>query len=263
MDHKSAVLPVLLALVMMQGCASNTPKTSQLPSVGKAAAQNKDEQFSLKPYLQEAALKSSSSHEYEEAATYWFALYQQNPGDKNAALQAAYNMRYANSPADAINVINDALKTHAGDAQLLAERGKAYAAGGNADLALQDITAASASDAADWSVHSALGVILDRLDRHDEARLAYEKALTLSPDNPAALNNLALNQALSGRHEEAIATLQRASQRPAATVQIRQNLSLLLAMHGDVRQASDISQADLPDKLAKNNMRYYAGLTLE
>lgn len=266
MGKKSVILPALLAVIMLQSCASGPGKPNQpspLSTGTRPVQENKEDPFSLNPYLREAAEKSSSSRDYEEAATYWFALYQENPSDLNAALQAAYNMRYANSPADSINVINDALKSHGGNVQLLAERGKAYAALGNVELALQDITMASEAASADWSVHSARGVILDRLNRHEEARAAYDKALGLSPDNPVVLNNLALNQALAGRHEEAIATLQRASQRPNANVQIRQNLSLLLAMHGDVKQASDISQADLPHKLAQNNMEYYAGLALE
>ena len=266
MGKKSVVIPALLAMTVLQSCAGKPGKTYQPSSPSSATRlvqENKEDQFSLKPYLQEAAVNSSSSRDYEEAATYWFALYQENPSDLNAALQSAYNMRYANSPADAVDVVNDALKTHAGNVQLLAERGKAYAAIGNVELALQDITIASEAASADWPVHSARGVILDRLNRHAEARQAYDKALGLSPDTPVVLNNLALNQALAGRHDEAIATLQRASQRPNANVQIRQNLSLLLAMHGDVKRASDISQADLPHSLAKNNLDYYAGLALE
>lgn len=268
MSQKSLILLGLLATALLQACNSGPAKTnpsisSASSSQSKMVANTREDPLSLKPYLQEAAIKSSSNKEYREAATYWLALYQENPGDLNFALQCAYNMRYANSPGDAINVLNDALRSNPGNAALLAERAKSYAASGNAELALADITKASEAPNAEWPVHSAHGVILDRLGRSEEARLAYEKALKLSPDNPVVLNNLALNHALAGHHEEAVALLQRATRAPNANIQIRQNLSLLLAMHGDVKGASQLSQADLPNNMAQNNMAYFESLRLE
>lgn len=260
MDHKSITLSAILVAILLGACSGGPRTTNQFP-VKKEMVKATDDNFTLKPYLQEAAIKSSSSQEYAEAATYWYALYQENPGDLNTALQCARNMRYANSPDDAVNVLNNALKTHPGNVQLLAERGKAYAALGNAELALEDITIASSGSAADWSTHSARGVILDRLGRQGEAEAAYNKALAISPGNPIVLNNLALTLALAGRHAEAVETLQRALQHPDANIQIRQNLSLLLAMKGDVKQAGQISQADLPNTMAQNNMAYFDGLT--
>lgn len=258
--HKLISLSAVLVAVLLAACSSGPRTTNQFP-VKKEVAKATDDKFTLKPYLQEAAIKSSSNQEYAEASAYWYALYQENPGDLNTALQCARNMRYANTPGDAVDVLNNALKTHPENVLLLAERGKAYAALGNAELALKDITTASLGSAADWSTHSARGVILDRLGQQSEAEAAYNKALTMSPGNPIVLNNLALNLALAGRHAEAVETLQRALQHPDANIQIRQNLSLLLAMKGDVNEAGKISQADLPNKTAQNNMAYFEGLT--
>ncbi len=262
MGRKSATLSAIFVAVLLEGCGGGPGAANKLPASQNVPKVTEDK-FTLKPYLQEAAIKSSANQEYEEAAAYWFALYQENPSDLNTAQQCAYNMRYANNPGDAVNVLSSALKIHPGNAQLLAERGKAYAALGNAELALEDITVASAVNTADWTVHSARGVILDRLGKQREAEEAYNKALGLSPGNPKILNNLALNLALAGRHEEAIATLQRALQHPNANIQIRQNLSLLLAMKGDIKQAGQLTQADLPNTMAQNNMIYFEGLTLE
>ncbi|MDO9461843.1 MAG: tetratricopeptide repeat protein [Alphaproteobacteria bacterium] len=260
MDQKSIIFSAILVAALLQGCGGGTKPAVNL-SNGKETGKASESLFSLKPYLQEAAIKSSSNQDYVEAATYWYALFQENPDDLNTALQCAYNMRYANNPGDAVNVLTRALKAHPGNIQLLAERGKAYAALGNAELALGDITLASQASAADWSVHSAHGVILDRLGRHNEAEAAYNRALSISPGNPIILNNLALNLALAGRHEEAVSTLQRATQSPNANIQIRQNLSLLLAMQGDIKQAGQLAQADLPNAMAQNNMMYFEGLS--
>lgn len=260
MRKKPVILPVFFVAVLLAGCSSKPDTTNTLMENQKIPKPG-DDAFSLKPYLQEAAIKSSSNQEYLEAATYWYALHQENPSDLNIALQCASNMRFANSPGDAVNVISNTLKIHPGNVLLHAERGKAYAALGNIEMALEDINIASAASTADWSVHSAHGVILDRLGRHGEAEQAYKKALTLSPDNPKVLNNLALSLALTGRHDEAVATLQRAVQNPNANMQVRQNLSLLLAMKGDIKGAGQLSQADLPNAMAQNNMNYFAGLT--
>lgn len=260
MGHKSISLSAMFITILLEAC-SGAPHTANYSPTQKEVAGTTGDQFTLKPYLQEAAIKSSTNQEYEEAATYWYALYQENPGDINIALQCASNMRYANSPGDAVNILNNALKIHPGNVQLLAERGKAYAALGNTELALEDITIASTGNAADWSTHSARGIILDRLGRQSEAAEAYNRALAISPGNPIILNNLALNLALAGHHVEAVDTLQRASQHPDANTQIRQNLSLLMAMNGDVKQAGQITQANLPNTMAQNNMVYFEGLT--
>ena len=74
------------------------------------------------------------------------------------------------------------------------------------------------------------------------------------------LNNLALSLALAGRKEEAMENMRRAAAHPDASLQIRQNLSLLLAMHGDVNEANRIARTDLPAKLADGNIAYFQGL---
>lgn len=262
MNRKSIILSAIFVASLLAGC-SGGPQPAIRPTAKMEAPQNNADPISLEPYLQEAAIASSNNQDYLEAATYWYALFQENPGDLNTALQCAYNMRYANNPGDAINVLTSALKTHPGNAQLLAERGKSYAALGNSELALEDMNVAAGANSADWTIHSARGVILDRLGRQSEAEDAYNKALGISPGNPVVLNNLALNLALAGRHEEAVATLQRAAEHPNATIQMRQNLSLLLALRGDFKQAGQLAQADLPNAMAQNNMMYFEGLSPE
>lgn len=250
-------LSMLLLTPLISGCGGLSEKQKK-----EAAVVAKDS-FSLRPYLQEAAVQSRAGHDYAASAAYWGALYEANPEDKNAALQFASNLRYAGGASDAINILGKALIAHPGDVQLLAERGKAYAAMGDFELALTDIDKAAVSSPNDWTVYSTHGVILDRLGRQSEAEAAYNKALALSPSNPKVLNNLALSIALSGRKEEAVAMLRRAVQHPDANMQVRQNLSLLLAMQGDIKEAGALARADLPNNMATNNMAYFQGLTLQ
>jgi Flp pilus assembly protein TadD len=258
MGRASNICSVLLSASLLVGCGGG-PKENN--STLKGFPKSTKQPESLQPYLEEAAIESSVNHQYAEAASYWGAIYDTDPANINAALQYAANLRYSSNASDAVNIMGGALKSHPGDARLLSERGKAYAALGAVEPALEDLTKAIAASPSDWTTHSALGVIHDRLGRQAEAEAAYRKALSLSPDNPKVLNNLALSIALAGRHDEAVEILRRAGQLPNTTLQVRQNLSLLLAMQGDVKQAGQLARADLPNLMAANNQSYFEGLS--
>jgi cell division protein FtsN len=72
------------------------------------------------------------------------------------------------------------------------------------------------------------------------------------------LNNLALSQAMTGDVDAGINLLRRAGQQTGASVQIRQNLALLLAMKGSLGEAERLVRADLPKEMADANMEVLA-----
>lgn len=261
MSRLALIYPAILITGLLGGCDS-LPKPLQ-GSLLQGMPDKTKKPESLEPYLLEAAATASANHEYDEAASYWGAIFEADPADMNAALQWAINLRYAGNAGDAVNVLNVALKSQPDDLRLLAERGKAYTALGAVEPALADISRVAATSPSDWTVHSTHGIILDRMEKHDEAQNAYKKALALSEQNPKILNNLALSTALAGRHDEAVEILRRAAQLPSAGPHIRQNLSLLLAMKGDIGQAEQLVRADLPNKMAEKNLAYFEGLLEE
>jgi Flp pilus assembly protein TadD len=117
--------------------------------------------------------------------------------------------------------------------------------------------AAIQNGARDWQTHSALGIAYDILGRHHQARDSYSAALTVAPDNPTVLNNLALSHALTGEVDQGIAILARVATAYGSTAQLRQNLALLYAMKGDTAKAAEIARRDLsPDEIA-NNLDYF------
>lgn len=79
----------------------------------------------------------------------------------------------------------------------------------------------------DWRGAVALGVALDLSGMNGDAMAQYERALRLSPGNPAILNNMALSKALSGRLDEATALLREASESADAPEKVRGNLELV------------------------------------
>ena len=243
------------AVMLLQGCAGLPGMQAKKPPTAV-----KQEDFSLAPYLKEVALQSSVNHDYAAAASFWGAVFESDPSNREAALKFASNLRYAGQPQGAISALNKALVTHPGDPQLLAERGKAYAGASDFAPALADIDEALKTSTKDWTLYSARGVTLDRLARPADAEAAYKQALALSPGNPKVLNNMALNIALSGRLDEAIALLRTAALHPQATVQVRQNLSLLLAMKGNVDEAGRLARADLSAAMSENNIAFFRSL---
>jgi Flp pilus assembly protein TadD len=67
-------------------------------------------------------------------------------------------------------------------------------------------------DPANALAYTTLGLCLYRLGRDDEARAAYEKALTVAPENPRVLYNYACYWALTGDEEKCREFLTRAFQ---------------------------------------------------
>jgi tetratricopeptide (TPR) repeat protein len=54
------------------------------------------------------------------------------------------------------------------------------------------------------------GLILHKLDRHEEALATFDKVLAIEPQNPAALSNRGNTLAKLGRQQEALASYDRA-----------------------------------------------------
>ena len=63
----------------------------------------------------------------------------------------------------------------------------------------------------DWRVISARGTVLAKQGSYREAIPLYERALSLAPDQPSILNNLALAQAMQGHADRAESLLRRAA----------------------------------------------------
>lgn len=265
--RKSLTLAPAFALVMaaglLSGCAGTSGRVSEsgAPENPRPEARSGKEEISLTPYLKEVAAQSSSNHEYADAANYWQAIYESDPTNMDVAFKFANNLRLAGDPRGAITLLGKVLNARPDDPEVLGERGKAYAADNQFALALADIDKALQKAGQSWSLHSSRGIILDRLDRGLDAEAAYKQALTISPGNPKILNNMALGVALAGRHDEAVALLRQAAQHPQATAQIRQNLSMLLAMKGDISEVEQLVRADLPRAMSENNMAFYRSLT--
>ena len=132
---------------------------------------------------------------------------------------------------------------------LLAERsGIAALRSGDSQNAARLLSAASRFKNASWRVWNALGVTYDMARDWDAADAAYSRALALSPNEAAILNNHGWSHMLQGHWTQAVALLEGAALQSPTTPRIRDNLQLL---------RSAIAQ-DLPARLARETDEQWA-----
>jgi len=85
-------------------------------------------------------------------------------------------------------------------------------------------------------------------------------ALVFSPGAPMLLNNKGLSYALDGNLEEAKKLLRAAAASRGSDARIRQNLALVLAIKGEMREAERLARSDLPPQIADQNIDYFRSL---
>ena len=85
--------------------------------------------------------------------------------------------------------------------------------------------------------------------------------MSLAPDNPSAISNLALYYAAHGDRAQAETMLRQAAAKPDAPITVRQNLALVLGLQGRLAEAERIARQDLPPETVDNNMAWLRGAT--
>lgn len=221
-----AMVPVTAALVL--GACSSSPDRSVVTS----------------SVTQQDALKG---------VEYWGDKYRKDSKDRTAALNFASALRRTGQSGQAVAVLQLASTIHTEDPVVQAAYGKALAAEGRFENALNVIRAAQRPDLPDWRLVSAEGAILDQTGNHDVARERYAYALKLSPSQPSVLNNYGMSHVLTGDLKRAEKFLEQALTLPTADGRVRQNLALIVGLQGRFGEAEQIARAELsPDKAAAN-----------
>lgn len=93
-------------------------------------------------------------------------------------------------------------------AEFNVQLGIAYLQQGNLTLAQEKLERALEQNSRDPNVHTALGLLNDRLDRTRDADDHFRTALRLAPRDPDVLNNYAVYLCKRGRHDEGVKRFQ-------------------------------------------------------
>jgi Flp pilus assembly protein TadD len=173
-----------------------------------------------------------------------------SPGE---ALRRAETLRLAGADVEALGVLEAAYRRFPSHGGVQSAYGRLALAMGHDELAARLLESAVASDPRDWRALSAQGVLEWRGGRTTEARGALVKARTVSPEDSAVLNNLAVGYLLEDRAADAALLLRQAlaspSLNPVHAGRIRRNLAVALAVRGNFAEADRLAKASLPRSL--------------
>ncbi len=193
-------------------------------------------------------------------AAFWSNETNIDPSDAVAGIRLAVALRQLGRFDEADAAAAKVLAVHPDDYDALLETARARISARQGFYAIQPLKQAIKARPRDWKPVSLMGVALEQSERPDEARVAYQQALVLSPDNPAVLSNLAMSCAAKGDRVQAEALLRKAVAQPDATIQERQNLALILGLNGQMVEAERLIREDLPPEVASANLAYLRSL---
>ncbi len=228
-----------------------------LALAGGCASEAKDESKALFTSLNKAAVSSELSGDHVSAANHYQNLLNRQPDNKEILLGLARNLRNTGGGRTAVEILKSYAVQYGDDPAFLIEFGKAKLAVSEAQGAIQYLKKAIEKGGDDWQAYAALGIGYDLLQSYPEAWEAYEKALALSNNNPAVINNMAISAALNGKLPLAILVLENAPLEARRHPQIRLNLALFYGIKGDLKKAEALAKMDLDDEAVRNNMAVY------
>lgn len=186
--------------------------------------------------------------------------YEKNPRDPVTGVNYANLLRMNGRDTQALAVMQQVAITNPGDRNVLAAYGKAQAAAGQFQQALDTIGRAQTPDRPDWKLVSAQGAILDQMGRASEARQRYRDALDIQPNEPSILSNLGMSYVLTGDLRTAETYLRSAASQPTADSRVRQNLALVVGLQGRFPEAEQIARRELSPQQADANVAYLRGM---
>lgn len=243
---RGAPIASLFALSALAACATTGGADSAAPASGPPIDQDARARIAREDILTQMA--------------FWAQEYTMRPNDLEAARRFSAALRAGGRNERAAQVAGESLQRHDGDPELLRTLGLAYIGARRPQEALRPLALAARADERDWRSRSALGVALDQLGRYREARMAYEEALGIEPEEPTVLTNLGVSHLMAGEPEEAEAILRRAAALPNAPPAARQNLALAVGLQGRFAEAEQLERIDLPPHLVAENMDTIRGL---
>ncbi len=119
--------------------------------------------------------------------------YEKNPARSGQRRQLRQSAAHDGRDTQALAVMQQVAISNPDDRNVLAAYGKAQAAAGQLQQALDTIGRAQTPDRPDWKLISAQGAILDQLGKPADARARYRDALDIMPNEPSILSNLGMS----------------------------------------------------------------------
>lgn len=202
------------------------------------------------------AKSASPQTELQKATIYWGQEYAKKPTELQPALNYAMDLKALGEKDKALIVLQQTALIHGSDPKLASEYGRLALEMDQIGVANQMLTIADDPTKPDWRVVSARGTVMAKQGKYTDAIPFYERALTLSPNNPSIMNNLAMAYAMTGDAKKAEDILRQAMAAPTATPKVRENLALVLGLQGRYDESKAIASGVLNSDTAAANADY-------
>jgi len=237
-------LALALLLTPAPALAQTTP---QAPQAATAQPRAKADAATRAQFDRSDALSRS---------VFWGGERDADPLDPVAGVKLAQALRELGQFDKAAEAAQATIAVQPDNVEALLELGRAHIARGQAFYGVAALEQARDLAPRDWRPLSLLGVAYSQVRRADDASAAWSAALQLSPENPTVLANMAMSQATAGDLAGAEGLLRRAAASPDATLQVKQNLALVLGLQGKSAEAETLLRRQLPPEAADQNLEW-------
>jgi Flp pilus assembly protein TadD len=190
-------------------------------------------------------------------AAFWASQVDADPKDPEAGIRLTAALRALGRFDEAAQAVDAVLVLQPQNIDALLERARVAVGRGQGFYAIEPVRKALQIAPKDWRAATLLAVAMDQAQRPDEALAAHRKAMEIAPDNAVVLSNAAMFYAAQGDKPQAETLLRKAAAEPDATLQVRQNLALVLGLQGKIAEAEKIEREDLPPQMAQANLDYF------
>lgn len=240
-------MPALLATVALI-TLSGTPTLAADPTAATAAQARAPSSAAVRATYDRMDALSRS--------VFWASEQQADPTDAVAGVKLAQALRELGRYDQAAEAAQATLTLQPNNLDALLELGRAHIARGQAFYGVAPLEQARDLAPRDWRPYSLLGVAYEQVRRTEDARAAWNQALSLSPDNPDVLTNAATAALTHGDAPGAETLLRRAVAQPTASAKVRQNLAMVLGLQGKMGEAEQILRRELPPEQAEQNLQW-------
>ncbi|ESQ92607.1 hypothetical protein ABAC460_02880 [Asticcacaulis sp. AC460] len=182
--------------------------------------------------------------------------FNQDPKNARMGIYLSNALRSLGRYQEAADTAHRVLMFQPDNVEALLAAGRSHIGGNHAFEAIALLQHAAELKPRDWQAWSLLGVAYDNVKRPADAQAAWAKALQLSPDNPNVLTNIAMSKVQAGDLAGAEPLLRTAAAQKGASIQVRQNLALVLGMQGKMAEAETLLRQDLPPDQADANLKW-------
>lgn len=194
-------------------------------------------------------------------AAFWGRELEVDSRDAEAAIGLSRALRQLDRADEAADVAGRGLIVAPDNYDLLMESARAWIAKGQGFYAVEPAKKAQAIAPRDWRPVALLAVAMEQTGRDAEALAYHQQALSLAPNEPGAISNMAMYYAGRGELSRAEQMLRVAAASDRADARVRQNLALVIGLQGRLAEAEQLARRDLPPEQVSNNLAWLKAAT--